>query len=176
MLDLLYEKTITKKKHVKHFFKDIKSNIDYKQVEKSFTKYEFSKEKQDKILAAVDGSFNKKKYMACFVYAISSQTIISKPGEKIIKESSAGDITTKTHSNVKSIDSILSMYMNILELKSTLDTLERYPEIDYMLMDGSIRGTLMHFPTYTIDSYITNKLKPVAKKIESKLKECNFPL
>ena len=52
------------------------------------------------------------------------------------------------------IDSILSMYMNILELKSTLDTLERYPEIDYMLMDGSIRGTLMHFPTYTIDSYI----------------------
>lgn len=34
----------------------------------------------------------------------------------------------------------------------------------------------MHFPTYTIDSYITNKLKPVAKKIESKLKEGNFPL
>ena len=176
MLDLLYEKTIKKKNHLNHFFNDIKSKIYYKQVEKSFTKYEFSKEKQDKILAAVDGSFNKKKYMACFVYAISSQTIISKPGEKIIKESSAGDITTKTHSNVKSIDSILSMYMNILELKSTLDTLERYPEIDYMLMDGSIRGTLMHFPTYTVDSYITNKLKPVAKKIESKLKEGNFPL
>ena len=38
MLDLLYEKTITKKKACEAFFKDIKSNIDYKQVEKSFTK------------------------------------------------------------------------------------------------------------------------------------------
>lgn len=176
MLDILYEKTITNKKKIQSYFNNIKENLDMEKVNNIFQEYEFTKKEQEKVLAAVDGSYNKKKYMACFVYAICSQTIISKPNEKKIeKESSAGDINTKTPSEIKSMEKILSTYMNILELKSTIDTLQKH-DVDYMLMDGSIRGTLSNFPTTEVKEEIQNRLLYVTTSIEEELEKTGFPL
>lgn len=176
MLDVMYEKTITNKKEIQRYFNNIKENLDIEKVKNMFQECEFTKNEQDKVLAAVDGSYNKKKYMACFIYAICSQTIISNPKEKKIeKESPTGDINTKTPSEIKSIENVLSTYMNILELKSTIDTLQKH-DIDYMLMDGSIRGTLSNFPTTEVKEEIQNKLLYVTTSIEKELKKNGFPL
>ena len=145
MLEALYYKTIDRKQELKEYFENIGNEIIEQEIEKNYNKHTFEQEKQSKIFASVDGSFNKKKFMVCFVYALSSQTIISKPHEGILKESSAAEINKISTTNAGSIDKILSRYMDILELKSTIDTLKKHPEIDYMLLDGSIGGKLGNF-------------------------------
>ncbi|MDD6285428.1 MAG: DNA double-strand break repair nuclease NurA [Methanobacteriaceae archaeon] len=177
MLEPLYEKTIQKKKSIKKYFDNIQDNIDIEKVKKSYHEQEFTKENQDKIFAAIDGSFNKTKFMACFIYAIESQTIISIPDEGIKKESPSGDIDMVSTIRSRTIDSILSQHMNILELKSTIDTLQKYPEIDYMLMDGSIRGTLMNYSTnFELPSLVTRYLNSKIKEIVPILEKGSFPI
>ena len=86
MLEALYYKTIDQKQKLQDYFNNIEKEINADEIKKVYNAYEYKQEKQSKIFASVDGSFNKKKYMACFIYALSSQTIISKPKEGIIKE------------------------------------------------------------------------------------------
>ena len=145
MLEALYYKTIDQKQKLQDYFNNIEKEINADEIKKVYNAYEYKQEKQSKIFASVDGSFNKKKYMACFIYALSSQTIISKPKEGIIKESAAAEIDQISTIQAGNIDRILSRYMDILELKSTIDTLKKHPEIDYMLLDGSIGGKLSNF-------------------------------
>ncbi|RAP45107.1 MAG: hypothetical protein BZ135_06485 [Methanosphaera sp. rholeuAM6] len=145
MLDALYLKSIEKKEEIDNFFNNITKDINIEEVKKEYNECSFDKIKQDKNFAAIDGSFNKTKFMAGYVYAITSQTIISKCGEDIKKESKGVDIKTISTIHDTRIDSILSLQMNIFELKSTIDTLKKHPDLDYMLMDGSISGTLTNY-------------------------------
>lgn len=177
MLESLLETTLKRKNEIHNYFDSIQSKISNEKVEKTFNYHDFTKNKQDKTFAAIDGSFNKKKFMACFIYAVGSQTIISKPQESLIKESSTSDINTVTSLQSRNIDSILSKHMNILELKSTIDTLQRYPEIDYMLMDGSIRGTLRNFPTnFNLPQEVFGPLRLISNNIGKELEKGSFPL
>ncbi len=145
MLDALYQKSIEKKEEINSFFQDITQDINVEKVKDEYEKCEFNKTKQDKSFAAIDGSFNKTKFMAGYVYAITSQTIISKPNNDVQKESQAVDISTISTIHNNKIDRILSLQMNIFELKSTIDTLKKHPDINYMLMDGPISGTLTNY-------------------------------
>ncbi len=145
MLDALYLKSIEKKEEIDNFFNNITKDINIEEVKKEYNECSFDKTKQDKNFAAIDGSFNKTKFMAGYVYAITSQTIISKCGEDIKKESKGVDIKTLSTIYDTRIDSILSLQMDIFELKSTIDTLKKHPDLDYMLMDGSISGTLTNY-------------------------------
>lgn len=177
MLEPLYEKTITRKREINNFFNNIQNNIDTKKIKNEYHEHEFNQEKQEKTLAAIDGSFNKIKFMACFVYAIDSQTIVSDPKKGLTKESSTGDINIISSTRSRTIDNILSMHMNILELKSTIDTLQRFPDIDYMLMDGTLRGTLMNFSTnYDLDEFIKGYLDRISSQIDKIISNKNFPL
>ncbi|MBE6493603.1 MAG: DNA double-strand break repair nuclease NurA [Methanosphaera stadtmanae] len=168
MLEALYYKTIDRREQLQNYFKNIKREIIAEEIEKKYNQYDYKQEKQSKIFASVDGSFNKKKYMACFIYALSSQTIISKPNEGIIKESAAAEINQISTIQAGNIDRILSRYMDILELKSTIDTLKKHPEIDYMLLDGSIGGKLsnLRLDNRKIEQYI-NLLIGLSRTITS---------
>lgn len=168
MLEALYYKTIDQKQKLQDYFNNIEKEINADEIKKVYNAYEYKQEKQSKIFASVDGSFNKKKYMACFIYALSSQTIISKPKEGIIKESAAAEIDQISTIQAGNIDRILSRYMDILELKSTIDTLKKHPEIDYMLLDGSIGGKLSNFrlDDRKIEKY-TNLLIGLSRTITS---------
>lgn len=168
MLEALYYKTIDQKQKLQDYFNNIEKEINADEIKKVYNTYEYKQEKQSKIFASVDGSFNKKKYMACFIYALSSQTIISKPKEGIIKESAAAEIDQISTIQAGNIDRILSRYMDILELKSTIDTLKKHPEIDYMLLDGSIGGKLSNFrlDDRKIEKY-TNLLIGLSRTITS---------
>ncbi|WP_455645011.1 DNA double-strand break repair nuclease NurA [Methanosphaera sp.] len=177
MLEPLYGKTIERKKEITTFFNELQNSIDTDKIRKDYTEYTFTKDKQDKIFAAIDGSFNRTKFMAYFVYAIDSQTILSHPTEGMMKESSTGDINIISTIRSRNMDSLLSQHMNILELKSTIDTLQKHEDIDYMLMDGSIRGTLMNFKTnYELDPRITRTLQYYSRELENSIKNKDFPL
>lgn len=145
MLDILYEKSIEKKEEIIDFFDNITEDIDVEKVKSAYNNCSFTKTNRDKNFAAIDGSYNKTKFMAGYVYAITSQTIISKCDQDIQKESKGADISTISTIHNTRIDSILSLKMNIFELKSTIDTLKRHPDLDYMLLDGGISGTLTNY-------------------------------
>lgn len=172
MLDALYLKTIEKKDIINEFFENIAEQIDVAKVEKEYVTKNFDKNIQDKNFSAIDGSFNKTKYMAGYIYAITSQTIVSKSGENVFKESTSADINTISTIYNNRIDSLLSLQMNIFELKSTIDTLRKHPDINYMLMDGSIRGSLMSYRPlqyYNIPQKITRLFPGYYKEIEDEI-------
>ena len=164
MLSILYQKSIEKKEEINEFFDNIIEEINLENVKKEYVKCDFTKTKQDKNFAAIDGSFNKKKFMPAYLYTITSQTIISKKDTDAQKESEAGEISTISTIYNQRIDKILSTYMNILELKSTIDTLKKHPDIDYMLLDGSISGTLLNYREIDLNKEINGLLKALAIK------------
>lgn len=176
MLDILLEKTIINQKDIRNFFNTIEENIDKDKILKQFHEYKPKTEHATKTFAAVDGSYNKKKLMAAFIYAISSQTIIFNPETKITKESSAGDINLISTNKTKRISEILSQQMNILELKSTINTLQQHPEIDYMLLDGMISGTIYQTSNPKFSPAIKKHLKQWVKKVEIQIHNKDFPL
>lgn len=172
MLDALYLKTIEKKDEINEFFENIAEQIDIAKVEKEYVKKSFHKNVRDKNFSAIDGSFNKTKFMAGYIYAITSQTIVSKSGQNVFKESASADVSTVSTIYNNRIDRLLSLQMNIFELKSTIDTLRKHEDIHYMLMDGSIRGSLMSFRPlqyYNIPQKIIQLFPGYYKEIEDAL-------
>lgn len=177
MLSILYQKSIEKKEEINDFFDNIIEDINLEKVDDAYNKADFKKTRQDKNFAAIDGSFNKKKFMPAYLYTITSQTIISKKNTDAIKESEAGEISTISTIHDRKIDKILSTYMNILELKSTIDTLKKHPDLDYMLLDGSISGTLLNYHEIELNNAITETLKSFAiKYIKSELERDELTL
>ncbi|RAP51328.1 MAG: hypothetical protein BZ138_05430 [Methanosphaera sp. rholeuAM270] len=172
MLEALYLKTIEKKDEIYEFFENIAKDLDIEKVKKEYVKEDFDKSVQDRNFSAVDGSFNKIKYMGAFFYALTSQCIISKKGEGVVKESSVADISKVSSVYTQQIERILSLEMNIFELKSTLDTLRKHDDVDYMLMDGSLRGSLMSYrPIYSIPPEIMKILPKYYKSIEESIRQ-----
>lgn len=172
MLDALYLKTIEKKDEINEFFENIAEQIDIAKVEKEYVNKSFHKNVRDKNFSAIDGSFNKTKFMAGYIYAITSQTIVSKSGQNVFKESASADVSTVSTIYNNRIDRLLSLQMNIFELKSTIDTLRKHEDIHYMLMDGSIRGSLMSFRPlqyYNIPQKIIQLFPGYYKEIEDAL-------
>lgn len=164
MLDALYLKSIEKKEEIHEFFQNITKDIDRTKVKEKYNNCDFDKKQQDKNFAAIDGSYNKIKFMAGYVYAITSQTIISKHNQDVQKESQAVDINTISTIHNRKIDTLLSLQMSIFELKSTIDTLKRHPDIDYMLMDGSISGTLNNYRQPEIPQELHKTLNEISYK------------
>lgn len=168
MLSILYQKSIEKKEEINEFFDNIIEEINLENVKKEYVKRDFTKTTQDKNFAAIDGSFNKKKFMPAYLYTITSQTIISKKNSDAQKESEAGEISTISTIYNQRIDKILSTYMNILEIKSTIDTLKKHPDIDYMLMDGSISGTLLNYHENEFEKTLIEPIKVITTTYISK--------
>ncbi len=93
-------------------------------------------------LAAGDGSFNKKQFLAYNFYAIGCESVIYDDEITKIDDSFIGSMEY-THY----IHELLRNYMSIFELKSAVKTLKHY-DIDYYLVDGSLFGDLIRpFPT-----------------------------
>lgn len=177
MLSILYQKSIEKKEEISEFFDNIIEDINLEKVDEIYNKTDFTKTRQDKNFAAIDGSFNTKKFMPAYLYTITSQTIISKKNTDALKESEAGEISTISTIHNRKIDKILSTYMNILELKSTIDTLKKHPDIDYMLLDGSVSGTLLNYHEIELNTILDKALKSFAiNDIQHELEEDNITL
>ncbi len=181
MLEPLYENAIEKKAEINDFVENIVRNIDKNKIRNEYIEHQFKQIEQNKNFIAIDGSFNNKKFMSYFLYAICSQAIVSSPSEGIQKEFDAGIVNTISSINARNIDKILSKRMNILELKSAIATLKKYEDIDYVLMDGSIRGTLMNINiennlNFSVGNMaVTERLREISiKNIEKTLEKSDF--
>lgn len=177
MLDILYEKVIVNRSQINEFFDNIRGNLDVDKIRSSYNECRFDKTIPDKTFAAVDGSLNKKKLMAAFIYALSSQTIIYDSKTHITKHSQAADVNYISSTQTSHINDILSHQMSILELKSTIDTLQKHPEIDYMLLDGMISGKILYLSiNYEFPQQIEDMIQDKIDEIEQQLEDGNFPI
>ncbi|WP_296857747.1 DNA double-strand break repair nuclease NurA [uncultured Methanobrevibacter sp.] len=138
MLNSLYEKAIAKRGFIQDFDSDnnIEAQLEYKWFDRVI-----KESSSDFIIAAGDGSFNKKKFLTVNFCAVGAESIIY-DGE--IKKIDDADIFDIAH--VGFLDELLSNYMAVYELKCAIRAIEEY-DVDYYMFDGSILGDLQNaFP------------------------------
>ncbi|MBE6487823.1 MAG: DNA double-strand break repair nuclease NurA [Methanosphaera stadtmanae] len=175
MLESLYLKSIEKKQEITEIFNQLHKDIDVENVLEDYNKYPFKPEKQTKTFIATDGSQNSKKFMSCFIYVIGSKTIVSKENN-LLKEYEGSDILTLPTTQSQRLNKTLSRQMDILEYKSTIKTLQKYPDkIDYIYMDGSVLGKLQNFRiTNELDVSVERLLKGQIMSFEDDLIKGDF--
>lgn len=175
MIEPLYTKIIEKNSQIKKEFEDYHKDIDIEKVKKAYIYETFTKNLPTKTFISTDGSLNQRRHITCFFYAVTSQTILSVPGENIKKEAMAADVGTFTRAYSTKFDKIISNTMEIFEIKSTLKTLKKYDNIDYILIDGSLRGQLKNFKVpYELDKTIQDNIKDEINELEDQLTENTF--
>ena len=121
-------------------------------------------------IGAGDGSFNKKRFISFFLYAVSVESVKYIPNENTSSTEDSSTLGTMPH-NLK-IDAHLSNYMNIFELKSAIQTLKD-KNIKYYLFDGSIYGDLIWLFSYG-NNIRKTELKELIEKFSTTLKEDLF--
>ncbi len=138
MLNSLYEKAIAKRGFIHDIDSD--SNVE-SQLEFNWFDRIIGESTDDFIIAAGDGSFNKKKFLTSNFCAVGAESIIYDGEIKKIDDSDIFEI-----SNVSFLDELLGNYMAIYELKCALRAIKEY-DVDYYMFDGSILGDLQNaFP------------------------------
>ena len=138
MLNSLYEKAIAKRGFIHEIDSD--SNVE-SQLEYNWFDRAIGESKDDFVIAAGDGSFNKKKFLTSNFCAIGAESIIYDGEIKKIDDSDIFEIA-----NVSFLDELLSNYMSIYEIKCALRAIKEY-DVDYYMFDGSILGDLQNaFP------------------------------
>ena len=138
MLNSLYEKAIAKRGFIHDIDSD--SNVE-SQLEFNWFDRIIGESSEDFIIAAGDGSFNKKKFLTSNFCAVGAESIIYDGEIKKIDDSDIFEI-----SNVSFLDELLGNYMAIYELKCALRAINEY-DVDYYMFDGSILGDLQNaFP------------------------------
>ncbi len=139
MLGSLIEEAISKKGEIQtqieeYDFKDL--NLENYWFDKTIP---LSEDKS--VIGAGDGSFNKKRFISFYLYAVAAESLIHNPlsddGLKSIELSNVGSLPHQSR-----LDDRLSSFMNILELQNTIKSLKEY-DLDYYLFDGSLYGDLI---------------------------------
>lgn len=138
MLNSLYLEAAKKRNSLKEILPEIK---DENTISEKWDEIKFDADLEDFSIAAGDGSFNKRKFLAFTFYAVCAESVIFDGEFKTLDDSI---INTIEHDSF--IDDLLRLYMSVLETKSAIKTLE-YMEVDYYLLDGSLFGDLIRpFP------------------------------
>lgn len=178
MLESLYEKTIEKREEIQQHFQQLQEKINYAKVKDEYRECTFNRQKQTKTFIATDGSLNSKRFMSDFLYAIGSLTILSKPGENIIKDTQTAEIELLSATKAASLNRKLSKQMNILELKSMIKCMQNHDDkIDYILLDGNISGKLSNFQiNLDIDRLFRDAIKEDIQRLEEELDDNSFEI
>ncbi|MBQ2654626.1 MAG: DNA double-strand break repair nuclease NurA [Methanobrevibacter sp.] len=139
MLDSMYTEALRKKDSINRSIDDYfdESEID---IESKWKNEKITPSDDNLILAAGDGSFNKKKYLGFNFYAVSAESLIYNPNESKLDTIETVEVDVLTHQ--KFIDDRLRNMMSIFEIKTALKALKEY-DIDYYMDDGSILGDLI---------------------------------
>ena len=135
MLNSLYQKAIAKRGSIK----EEESNKDIESIISNYWENLFIDDSQDDfVIAAGDGSFNKKKFLTFNFCAVGAESIIYDDKLKTIDDSDIFEIE-----HVSFLDELLSNYMSVYELKCALKAIREY-DVDYYMLDGSILGDLQN--------------------------------
>lgn len=139
MLDSLYTEAIKKKNSINDNVEDIfDKTLD---VDTRWNSEKIIPCDNDYVLAAGDGSFNKKKFLGFNFYAVGAESLIHTPHDdprlRTI-DSVELDIMPKQ----SFMDDRLRNMMSIFEIKTAIKTFKRF-DVDYYMVDGSILGDLI---------------------------------
>lgn len=153
MLDSLYTEALRKRGSIQG---DIEELIDKEiDIDKYWTTEAVKPNDSDIVLAAGDGSFNKKKFLSFYLYAVDAVALIHKPGDEL-KSVESVELDIMGHQNF--VDERLRNLMSIFEIKTALKALSK-ENIDYYMDDGSILGDLIR--PIPIEKSITREDKKV---------------
>ena len=159
MLNSLYTEAIKKRDKLNNKI-DVLSKIKSIDVDKVWFEEPISPSGNKIIVAAGDGSYNKKKYLSFNFYAVSAVSFIY--GDKLEKIESI-EVDTLPHQSF--LDDRLRNIMGIFEIKNAIKTVNKY-DVDYYLDDGSLLGDLIR--PFPIENKLSNEKK---EKIISRFKE-----
>lgn len=159
MLNSLYTEAIKKRDKLNNKI-DVLSKIKSIDVDKVWFEEPISPSGNKIIVAAGDGSYNKKKYLSFNFYAVSAVSFIY--GDKLEKIESI-EVDTLPHQSF--LDDRLRNIMGIFEIKNAIKTVNKY-DVDYYLDDGSLLGDLIR--PFPIENKLSNEKK---EKVISRFKE-----
>lgn len=135
MLNSLYQKAIAKRGSIK----EEESNKDIESIISSYWENLFIDDSPDDfVIAAGDGSFNKKKFLTFNFCAVGAESIIYDDKLMMVEDSDIFEIE-----HVSFLDELLGNYMSVYELKCALKAIKEY-DVDYYMLDGSILGDLQN--------------------------------
>lgn len=135
MLNSLYQKAIAKRGSIK----EEESNKDIESIISSYWENLFIDDSPEEfVIAAGDGSFNKKKFLTFNFCAVGAESIIYDDKLKVVDDSDIFEIE-----HISFLDELLSNYMSVYELKCALKSIQEY-DVDYYMLDGSILGDLQN--------------------------------
>lgn len=140
MLDSLYSEAIRKKDSINEQSEEIfDKTLD---VDAKWISEKISPTEAKHVLAAGDGSFNKKKFLGYNFYAVAAESLIYNPNtpDSRLKTVESVELDILPHQSF--IDDRLRNIMGLFEIKTAIRTLNHF-DIDYYMDDGSILGDLI---------------------------------
>ena len=166
MLNSLYTEAIRKKGQLNEpveEFKDTKIDI-----ESNWREEEINADDSKKVIAAGDGSFNKRKYLSFNFYAVAAESLIYNPNtEPRLQTIDSVELDMLPHQSF--IDDRLRNMMSIFELKTAIKTFNEF-DIDYYLLDGSLLGDLIR-PIPVENRIDSDKKQLIINRVHEKLKK-----
>lgn len=135
MLDSLYAEAVKKKGFLNEIIEEFEGNESV--VFKNWDDEIILKSTDDFSLAAGDGSFNKKKFLSFYFFAVASESLIF---DGTLKTLEIVELDTISHHRFS--EDLLRTYMGLFEVKNALKVFHNF-NIDYYLYDGSILGDLI---------------------------------
>lgn len=140
VLDSLYTEAIRKKNQLNENIEEIfDGEID---IESNWYDEKIIPSDSKTVLAAGDGSFNKKKFMGFNFYAVAAESLIYNPDDEVSRLKTIESIELDILPRKSFVDDRLRNMMSIFELKNALKSFRSY-DIDYYMDDGSILGDLI---------------------------------
>ena len=169
MLNSLYTEAIRKKGLINEPLEEYKeTKID---IESKWNEEEIIPNDSNVVLAAGDGSYNKKKYLSFNFYAVAAESLIYNPNdaESKLKTIESAELDIIPHQSF--LEDRLRNMMSIFEIKTAIKTFNDY-DINYYMDDGSILGDLIRpIPVEKNISpeYKANIIDQVKEKLESEM-------
>lgn len=163
MLDSLYTEALRKKGSIHGEIEElIDKEID---IDRYWTTEAVPARENDFTIAAGDGSFNKKKFLSFYLYAVDAVALIYSPKEKL-KTVESVELDIMGHQSF--VDERLRNLMSIFEIKTALKAFSK-EKIDYYMDDGSILGDLIR-PIPTERSITREDRKLIADRLLNQMK------
>ena len=169
MLNSLYTEAIRKKGLLNEPLEEYKeTKID---IESKWNEEEIIPNDSYVVLAAGDGSYNKKKYLSFNFYAVAAESLIYNPNdtESKLRIIESAELDIIPHQSF--LEDRLRNMMSIFEIKTAIKTFNDF-DIDYYMDDGSILGDLIRpIPVEKNISpeYKANIIVQVKEKLESEI-------
>lgn len=163
MLDLTYELFARKRPVIKSKIADLKSGENLSRYREHW--HQFSSEPESCVVGAEDGSANYRKYKSLVFYAVNAVALVFD-----------GEVLEYGYSDIdllypfRKVESRVSLYRSILEVKASLKALEK---TDVFLIDGSILSDLV---ALKMPEGLDKKEKKEVIELLPELGEVNAPL